>query len=57
MYVCMTKEVIREKRASDPTVDSHEPPCDCWAVNSGPMEEWPVLLTSEPSFQLPKTTT
>ena len=28
------------------------PPCSCWELNSGPLEEQPVLLTSEPSLQL-----
>lgn len=29
-----------------------EPPC-CWKLNSGPLEEQPMLLTPEPSHQLP----
>ena len=29
----------------------NEPPCGCWGVNSGPLEEQPVLLTTEPSLQ------
>lgn len=28
-----------------------EPPCRCWEVNPGPLEEHPVLLTSKPSLQ------
>jgi hypothetical protein len=28
-----------------------EPPCSCWELNSGPLEEQSVLLTSEPFFQ------
>jgi hypothetical protein len=39
-----------QKRASDPTVDSCEPPCDCWDLNLGPVEEQSVLLTAEPSL-------
>jgi hypothetical protein len=27
------------------------PPCGCWELNSGPFEEQPVLLTTEPSPQ------
>jgi hypothetical protein len=26
-------------------------PCGCWELNSGPLEEQPVLLTTEPSLQ------
>jgi len=28
-----------QKRASDPMTDGCEPPCGCWELNSGPMEE------------------
>jgi hypothetical protein len=28
-----------------------EPPCGCWELNSGPLEEQSVLLTNEPSLQ------
>ena len=31
--------------------DGCEPPGGCWKLNSGPLEEQPVLLTTEPSFQ------
>ena len=31
--------------------DSCELPCGCWELNSGPLEEQPVLLTAEPSPQ------
>jgi hypothetical protein len=30
-----------------------EPPCGCWKLNSGPLEEQPVFLTAEPSHQPP----
>lgn len=33
--------------------DSCEPPCGYWELNQGPPEEQPVLLTAEPSLQLP----
>jgi hypothetical protein len=32
--------------------DSCEPPCGCWELNPGPLEEQPVVLTIEPSLQL-----
>jgi hypothetical protein len=28
-----------------------EPPCGCWDLNSGPLEEQSVLLPAEPSCQ------
>jgi hypothetical protein len=38
--------------ASDPITDGCEPSCGCWELNSrGPLEEHPVLLTTEPSLQ------
>jgi hypothetical protein len=40
-----------QKRASDPIMNGCELPCGCWDLNSGPSEEQPVLLTTEPSLQ------
>ena len=40
-----------QKRAPDLIIDGCEPPCGCWELNSGPLEEHSVLLTSEPSLQ------
>ena len=40
-----------QKRASAPTIDGWEAPCGFWELNSGPLEEQPVLLTAEPSLQ------
>ena len=40
-----------QKRAPDLIIDGCQPPCDCWELNSGPLEEQSVLLTSEPSLQ------
>jgi len=31
--------------------DGCEPLCGCWDLNSGPLEEQPALLTTEPSLQ------
>jgi hypothetical protein len=39
------------ERASDPITDGREPPCGCWELNSGPLEEQSVFLTAEPSLQ------
>ena len=35
----------------DPITDGCEPPCGCWELNLGPLEEQSVLLTTEPSLQ------
>jgi hypothetical protein len=35
-----------QKRAPDLIIDSYEPPWGCWELNSGPLVEQPVLLTS-----------
>ena len=35
-----------QKRAPDLITDDCEPPRGCWELNSGPLEEQPVLLTS-----------
>jgi hypothetical protein len=31
-------------------MDGCESPCGCWDLNSGPLEEQSVLLTTEPSL-------
>jgi hypothetical protein len=40
-----------QKRALDSITDGCEPPCGCWELNLGPLEEQLVLLTAEPSLQ------
>jgi hypothetical protein len=40
-----------QKRAPDLIIGGCEPPCGCWELNSGPLEEQPVYLTSEPPLQ------
>ena len=44
-----------QKRAPDLITDGCEPPCGCWELNSGPLEEQAILLTTEPSLQPPLT--
>jgi hypothetical protein len=44
MYSCRPEEGIRSHYR-------YEPPCGCWALNSGPLEDQLVLLTIEPSLQ------
>ena len=41
-----------QKRAYDLITDGCEPPCGCWGLNAGPLEEQSVLLTAESSLQL-----
>jgi len=33
------------------STDGCEPPCGCWELNSGPLGQQSVLLTTEPSLQ------
>ena len=40
-----------QKRASDPITDGCGPPCGCWDLNSGLLEEQSVLLTAGPFLQ------
>jgi hypothetical protein len=40
-----------QKRALDLITDGYEPPSGFWELNSGPLEEQSVLLTTEPSLQ------
>jgi hypothetical protein len=37
--------------ASDPITDGCEQPCGCWDLNSGPLEDYSVLVTTEPSLR------
>jgi hypothetical protein len=39
-----------QKRACNLITDGCEPSCGCWELNSGPLEEQSVLLTTEPSL-------
>jgi hypothetical protein len=41
-----------QKRASDLITDGCEPPCSCWDLNSGPLKEQTVFLTTKPPLQL-----
>jgi len=50
MYVSTLLQT-HQKRASDPITNDCEPPCGCWELNSGPLEEQSMLLTAEPSLQ------
>jgi hypothetical protein len=45
--------VVRHTRRGYLIIDGCEPPCGCWELNSGPLEEQSVLLITEPSLQPP----
>ena len=38
-----------------PVTDGCEPPCVCWELNPGPLEEQPVLLTTKTTLQRHKS--
>jgi hypothetical protein len=44
-----------QKQASDSlgtgVIDGSEPPCGCWELNLGRLQEQPVLVTNEPSLK------
>ena len=42
---------ILQARGRHLITDGCEPPCGCWELNSGPLEEQAMLLTTEPSLQ------
>jgi hypothetical protein len=42
---------MQQKRALNLIMDGCEPPCGCWDLNTGSLEEQSVLLTIEPSLQ------
>ena len=42
-----------QKKAPDLITGGYEPPCGCWELNSGPLKEQAMLLTTEPSLQPP----
>jgi hypothetical protein len=44
---------VCQKRATELIIDDYKSPCGGWELNSGPLEEQPVLLTTEPSVRPP----
>lgn len=59
MYMCQTHAWClwkSEEGIGSPetgVTDGWEAPCGCWEMNTGTLKEQQVLLTVEPSFQLP----
>ena len=50
MWVHCSCLQTHQQRVSDLITDGRELPCGCWKLNSGPLEEQLVLLTTEPSL-------
>ena len=48
VYMC-EREGVRSPGTG--VIDSCDLLCGCWELNSGPLEELPMLLTTEPSLQ------
>jgi len=57
IYLFYVNTLSLSSDAPEEGIRSHysgcEPPCSCWELNSGPLEEQPVLLPAEPSLQPP----
>jgi hypothetical protein len=51
IYVHCSCLQIPQMRVADLITDGCEPPCGCWDLNSGPLEEQSVFLPAEPSLQ------
>jgi E3 ubiquitin-protein ligase NEDD4 len=49
MYICLRGV----KSPGTGVTDSCELPCGFWELNLGPLEKQQVLLTAEPTLQLP----
>jgi hypothetical protein len=54
IYLMYVSTLLLTSDTPEEGIRSHyrccEPPCGCWEVNSGPLEEQSVFLTAEPSF-------
>lgn len=40
-----------QKRVPDHIIDGYEPPCGCWGLNLGSLQEQPVFFSSVPPLQ------
>ena len=56
MYLCAlsSRSSASQKRAPDLIIDGCEPPCGFWKLNSGPLEEQTVLITTTESSLQPQ---
>ena len=55
LYIYIRYLQAHQKMVTNPITDGCEPPCGCWELNSGSLEEQSVLLTAEPSLQPQKS--
>jgi hypothetical protein len=46
-----TVVIFSHTRRGGSSTDGCEPPCGCWELNLGPLEEQSVLLNTEPPLQ------
>ena len=53
VYIWVSCLHAHQKREPNSIAEHCEPPCGCWELNSGHLEEQSVLLTPEPSLQSP----
>ena len=51
IIICKYTVAVFRHTRRDLITGGCEPPCGCWDLNSGPLEEQPVLLTADPSLQ------
>jgi hypothetical protein len=47
----MNTLLLSSDTPEDPIIGGCELLCDCWKLNSGPLEEQSVLLTTKPCYQ------
>jgi hypothetical protein len=56
IYFMYTSTLLLSSDTSEEGIRSHykccEPPCSCWELNSGPLEEQSMLLTAGPFLLL-----
>ena len=51
MHVCPQRPEEGIGSPGTEVTDNCKPPCGCWELNSGLLEDQPVLSTAEPSLQ------
>lgn len=50
-YLCSLHVCEGIRNPGTGVTDKCELPCGCWEMNPGPLEELPVLLTTEPCLE------
>lgn len=49
--VCLVSTAMPKEASDSLKLDGYKLPCGCWELHSGPLEEQPGQLTTEPSLQ------